>query len=358
MRLLGRRRPASPPPTSVPFASKPKLAAVRLLLCLCLWAGAGRGLAAERLPALGGDPAASSVSGLSSGASMAVQFHVAFSASLVGVGAVAGGPYACAEGNPFLALNRCMATSLGAPDPRRLLGIAAAAATFGGIDPLSNLARARVYVFGGGRDKVVTPPVVDALVRFYRLAGVPEANMLVERGIPAGHAFITEGPAAPCAATRAPFINDCDYDQAGTLLRHIYGALEPPSASPREALATFDQAEFLPRPRVHGLDDTGLVYVPAACRSGAGCRVHVAFHGCEQGREAIGDRYATRTGYNRWADDNRLVVLYPQAVRTLGNPNGCWDWFAYDDPAYHTKSGRQMAAVKRMLDRLLQPTAR
>ena len=333
-----------------------RVAAAALVLSLA-WAGAGRATA-ERLPALGGDPAASSVSGLSSGAYMAAQFHVAFSADLVGVGAVAGGPYACAEGNVVLALQRCMDTRLGAPDPRRLLGIAATAAAFGAVDPLPGLARARVYVFGGGRDETVTPPVVDALVRFYQLAGVPEANLLVERGIAAGHAFITEGPAAPCAATREPFINDCDYDQAGAILRHLYGALQPPSASPRGVLAPFDQAEFLRRPRAHGLDDTGFVYVPAACRDSAGCRVHVAFHGCRQGRESIGDTYATRTGYNRWADTNRLVVLYPQAVRTPTNPWGCWDWFAHDDPAYHTKAGRQMAAVKRMLDRLLQPAPR
>ena len=340
-----------------PSTRPPKLAAA-LLLPLLVWAGTGRGTAAERLPALGGDPAASSVSGLSSGAYMAVQFHIAFSAGLIGVGAVAGGPYACAEGSAVLALGRCTDTGLGVPDPRRLLGIAAVAAARGDIDPLANLNRARVYVFGGRRDGVVTPPVVDALVRFYRLVGVPDANLLVERRIASGHAFITQGPAAPCAATEAPFINDCDYDQAGAILRHIYGALEPPSASPRGTLARFDQAEFLRRPRAHGLDETGLIYVPATCQNGAGCRVHVAFHGCLQGRELIGDQYATRTGYNRWADDNRFVVLYPQAVRTPWNPRGCWDWFAYDDPAYFTKSGRQMAAVKGMLDRLLQPAAR
>lgn len=346
-------------PVPTPAAARPATFVAALLFLVFVWAGAGRGaVAAERLPALGGDPAASSVSGLSSGAYMAVQFHVAFSADVIGVGAVAGGPYACAEGNAVLAINRCTATRLGDPDPRRLLGIAATVAASGGSDPLSHLARARVYVFGGGRDTVVEPPVVDALVRFYRLAGVPEANMLVERGIAAGHAFVTQGPATPCSTTRAPFINDCDYDQAGAILRHIYGTLEPPSASPRGGLAEFDQVEFLRRARVHGLDDMGLIYVPAACRDGAGCRVHVAFHGCQQGRELIGDQYATRTGYNRWADTNRLVILYPQAVRTLRNPYGCWDWFGYDDPAYYTKSGRQMAAVKRMLDRLLQPASR
>ena len=54
-------------------------------------------LAAEALPKLGADLAATSVSGLSSGAFMAVQIEVAHSKDIVGAGIVAGGPYACAE---------------------------------------------------------------------------------------------------------------------------------------------------------------------------------------------------------------------------------------------------------------------
>lgn len=49
------------------------------------------------------------VSGLSGGAYMAVQYHVAFSATVSGVGALAGGPYYCAINNVGLALGRCSA---------------------------------------------------------------------------------------------------------------------------------------------------------------------------------------------------------------------------------------------------------
>lgn len=38
-----------------------------------------------------------SVSGVSSGAYMAVQLHVAYSETFMGVGSIAGGPYFCAE---------------------------------------------------------------------------------------------------------------------------------------------------------------------------------------------------------------------------------------------------------------------
>ncbi|WP_218647566.1 hypothetical protein [Sphingobium lactosutens] len=44
---------------------------------------------------MGADPARISISGLSSAAFMAVQYDVAFSASTIGVGVVAGGPYNC-----------------------------------------------------------------------------------------------------------------------------------------------------------------------------------------------------------------------------------------------------------------------
>ena len=40
-----------------------------------------------------------SVSGISSGAFMAVQMGVAFSKDIVGLGAIAGGPYYCALGS-------------------------------------------------------------------------------------------------------------------------------------------------------------------------------------------------------------------------------------------------------------------
>src|SRR5262249_4610883 len=64
-------------------------------LLLVSWSGPVRAQAA--LPALGADPAATSVSGLSAGAFVASQFHIAPSRTVIGVGIVAGGPYGCAE---------------------------------------------------------------------------------------------------------------------------------------------------------------------------------------------------------------------------------------------------------------------
>lgn len=52
------------------------------------------------------------VAGLSSGAFMAVQMHVAYSATFTaGVGSFAGGPFYCAEGSIGNAFPRCMCGS-------------------------------------------------------------------------------------------------------------------------------------------------------------------------------------------------------------------------------------------------------
>ena len=69
-------------------------------LTLLLWSAAGHAQNAPQafpLPALGADPKATSVSGLSSGAFMASQFHIVHSSTVIGAAIVAGGPFACAE---------------------------------------------------------------------------------------------------------------------------------------------------------------------------------------------------------------------------------------------------------------------
>ena len=87
------------------------------------------------------------------------------------------------------------------------------------------------------------------------------------------------------------------------------------------------------------------------------CRVHVAFHGCRQGAGEIGERFVREAGYNRWAQANRLIVLYPQVRASWRpfNPRGCWDWWGYTGAAYHTREGAQIRAVQGMLERLSGP---
>ncbi len=176
------------------------------------------GLAAEALPKLGADLAATSVSGLSSGAFMAVQIEVAHSKDIVGAGIVAGGPYACAESQasrlvPFWpsavlqnaqqALYSCMKTSSGVPDPEALAKRAAELAQDGAIDPLSGLAHDNVYLFSGNEDQTVTRPVVKAAESFFKDVGVSPGNLTLVKA-EGGHAFLTEQGGAACGISEPP----------------------------------------------------------------------------------------------------------------------------------------------------------
>jgi poly(3-hydroxybutyrate) depolymerase len=327
--------------------------------------------AADRLPGLGVDITATTVSGISSGGYMAVQFHVAHSSIVTGAGVLAAGPYYCARDSMWTAYQDCMSPGSRStlPDADALAKVADGLGRAGRIDPTSNLARSRVWLFSGTQDSTVSPAIVDALRRFY-LHFVPANALVLVGDIKAGHAMVTEDAGGRCGATAPPFINDCDYDAAGKLLAHLLGELAPPRPDAKGNLVKFDQVEFAGRD-AYGISmaDTGYAYIPDACRQER-CRVHVAFHGCRQNAAAIGERFVREAGYNRWAAVNRIVILYPQTVDRDGwggalwdwsfvvNPRGCWDWWGYTGAQYHTKEGPQIRAVKAMLDRLAEPVAK
>ena len=306
------------------------------------------------LPALGADSAQTSVSGLSSGGYMASQFHLAYSASLIGAGIIAGGPFYCAQGAQKTAIANCMFNIRG-PETKPLVAEAVKQAAGGGIDPLSNLARQRVYLFHGRADFTVWQPVVASTVEFYT---APEIGVLAgairfnRDAIAAGHGFVSPDFGVDCDRSAPPFVNHCAFDQPGETLDWLYGHLAARVAEPVGEIRAFDQREFFPDHRPHALGDTGYLYLPPACAAaGAGCRLHVVFHGCRQNAGAVGDAVYAHAGYNNWADANKLILLYPQTATTAAN-NGCWDWFGYDDKAYYTKRGPQMAAVHAMIKRL------
>ncbi len=335
---------------------------------------AGSGLAvqaAEPLPRLAAGRDTVTVSGLSSGAYMTVQLQVAHSHLVRGVGVIAGGPYDCAGGSIFRALKNCMSPSRDAPPPsiddqRKRIAEAERA---GAIDPAANLKHHRVWLFSGANDKTVAPQVVDALAGFYGTQ-LPAGALRYVRHPEAGHAMISTADPKPnrCSTSRPPYINRCqDMDAAGALLAHLLGPLQPASSSPAGIVVAFDQQAFLAGKAIDAsMADEGYAYIPDACRNG-GCRVHVVFHGCGQSATAIGRRFVDGAGYNGWADNNRLIILYPQATARQGvafrswkwiyNPKGCWDWWGYTGKDYATRDAPQIRGVRAMVDRLFEPLA-
>ena len=63
----------------------------------------------------------------------------------------------------------------------------------------------------------------------------------------------------------------------------------------------------------NGLSSEGIIVeYPQTCTAKSGCRVHIALHGCEQNRDQVGMTFIEGSGFARWADTNRLVILFPQ----------------------------------------------
>jgi poly(3-hydroxybutyrate) depolymerase len=307
--------------------------------------------AAVPLPALKTDPNEVSVSGLSSGAYMAVQLHVAFSATFKrGAGVVAGGPFYCAEGSVVNATGRCMTHSSSIP-VASLVSTTNSWAASALIDPVANLGASKVYLFSGTSDNTVVQAVMNDLKTYYG-SFVPAANTVYKNTLGSGHAMITDDFGAACSTTASPYIDNCGFDLAGEMLKHLHGTLNPRNNGTLGGTFTeFDQTAFVTG---HGMAATGWVYVPQGCAAGAAgataCRVHVALHGCKQNTATVGDTFVRNTGYNRWADANSMIVLYPQT--STAATNGCWDWWGYDSANYAKKAGPQMAAIKAMVDKL------
>src|SRR6266850_1271638 len=353
------------------------------LLLVATWFGGGA-WAADPLGRFPVDPAEVSVSGISSGAFMANQLHIAHSAGIVGAGMIAGGLYGCAvdrvsEGGvsalASLAIGPCMSVPTLLRPVDFYAQLTAELAAKGWIDPPGDLVRSRVYLFTGQADKIVSPKTIELGASLYHTLGVPASHVKFrDRDLPgagAGHSWVTKNFGNSCDANAKPFINDCRYDQAEELLQTIYGPLQPPAAEPAGHIVAFDQTEFAPgkAAAANGLLDTGNLYVPKACEPGAArhCRLHVVLHGCLQSAEVLRDDFHTKIGVNEWADTNRIVVLYPQAHATTiaelpsqdassllnTNPEGCWNWWGYaGDKHFLTKHGVQLGAIWSMVQRV------
>jgi poly(3-hydroxybutyrate) depolymerase len=299
------------------------------------------------------DRARITVSGVSSGAYMAGQLHIAHASLVNGAALIAGGPYACAGGSMQTALGPCIKG--GDIDLDNLAGRIQSYADNGQIDDPVALRDDRVWIFHGASDQVVDKSVSQSAARLYTRF-VDANDVAFVDTVKVVHGMPTVSVGQPCDEMSAPFLNACDYDAAGELLQHLYGPLSAPATTATElqtiSQATWEDAQFW---------DHAYLYVPEDCQSGASCGLHVAFHGCRQSGEFVGDAYASGAGYNEWAETNRLIVLYPQ-VRSSKlaplNPLGCWDWWGYTNEEYATRKGRQITAVRAMVDLLMRSRSR
>ncbi|XP_075131997.1 poly(3-hydroxybutyrate) depolymerase-like [Leptodactylus fuscus] len=165
-----------------------------------------------------------SVSGISSGAYMANQFHVSHSGKVVGAALFAGGPFYCAIGNMVTATSACMKF----PSTISLIPLKVyteTCASTGLIDPLSNLARGRVFIFSGSKDSVLVQGVAKKLEEYYA-SYITSGAIKAVYNIAAEHGMPTDSYGGACGSLNKEYINNCNYNGAYEALNHIHVGLQ------------------------------------------------------------------------------------------------------------------------------------
>ena len=359
-----------PRPTRRPFLRTALVLSVLVISMAATGASAAsKPTVPQAAPAPGALPrlsiSANYVTGISSGGYMATQLQVAHSSRFAGAGIYSAGPYYCAQNSLAVALADCLPDYVPGQLPTYIAKTDEYAAA-GKIDPTSNLARHRTWVFHGTKDPTVAEAVSDELAAYYRHYGTP---LTYRSTVAAGHGWVSPAGPVACADTVAPFINTCSPDPLNDMLTTVLGGVRAPNTKALKGTVTEIAQDRYAAPAVLGASNpartgaeaigmgrTGYLYTPASCSTGT-CRLVVALHGCKQTAEQIGRTFVDRSFLNEYADTNGLVVLYPQARpdETFGNPNGCWDWWGYlgaADGDYATKDGPQMRTVMNMVTAL------
>lgn len=287
-----------------------------------------------------------------------MQFHLAFSQEITGAGILAGLPYSCGKGG-LSSATLCM-TLPGNVVVNNVIKEIDSQSSKGSINSTSYLNGAEVFIFHGTKDTTVNPTAATKIKDVYEHYG---AVVKTKLDIGAVHGYPTDFYGAACGSSSAgtQYINNCNYHGAYETLKHLLGEeIVAPSGSTNLAgqLIEYEQGEFITAllPSAASMDSHGYVYVPAGCADKTRqCKLHIAFHGCQQSKGTIGNIYATKTGYLEVAELNNIIVLFPQAAANMliGNPNACWDWWGYLNANYLNQDGAQMNAVHKMLRRIV-----
>ena len=292
-----------------------------------------------------------SVSGLSSGGYMAAQFHLSHADIVKGAGIIAAGPYNCARGSIATVFAECIDKAPTAY-PADLISPFTA-----NINKQNLIAESKVWLLHGTLDQRIHANVAQGLFDQYKQWLSPE-NLSFINNMPFSHVFPTEGLGGKCDVSESPYIGDCGYDAAGKMLNHLLGPLKgklsEKETNEKGQLLTFKQADLADLSDT-GMAENGFIYFPTSCNEGNACKLHVSFHGCNQSISNVDDAYAKNTGINQWAASNNLIILYPQVTKSTMmpmNPQACWDWWGYTDANYANKDGKQIQAIRTMIDSL------
>ncbi len=329
----------------------------------------------ERLPSI-------TVSGISSGAFMALQMQIVHSKDIQGAVIMAGGPAACALDRADLAVKVCM------KNPQQILEegpigkrhfdlmventLELSRSTLlvdgktlpGNIDDLKHLTGKNISLYHGSDDTVIKSEMMN-LTKTYLQKLNPDVSLRATQLPGTAHTWPTLEDGNPCLNQESPFIGKCSLDFAKEIFANFYTNLKEKSQKSREELLAhlheitiatppFSFSEMFSRMAsgtfIFGgpsISTKAYLYVPESCSSGS-CPIHVAFHGCQMSSERIGKTFVEKSGLIEWADTNQTVVYFPQ-VRDDNpkNPYGCWDWWGYTGAFYATRDGPQIKELWR-----------
>lgn len=292
------------------------------------------------------------VSGLSSGGYMAAQYHLAHAEQVSGAAIMAAGPVYCAQNSLATALGHCFNNPHSAPNMPAIEQYLLKQQHQANLATSKQLANDKVWILNGSADTTVLPKLGSLLAQQYQLF-VPATNIELITDKAFAHTWPTDrAELGSCDKSESPFLANCHYDAAGNFLAFLLGEIKPKASQTNGQLMRFNQHQ-LSDAAAQSLAQTGYVYIPQQCATGARCRLHVSFHGCKQNAEFVEQAYVTNTDLNNYADSNNLVILYPQTTTSMVNPNACWDWWGYSGEDYATREGKQIIAVNEMIDSLM-----
>lgn len=307
------------------------------------------------------------VAGISSGGFMATQLQLAYPETFPRAGVLAGGPYDCITVTG--GMKNCLyPAALSSQQLRAMVDRAVQNADNHLLGDLTHLNHGVLYALYGTEDQVVGTQIAGSVATFYRQLKTTLGSQLTDLQISEdgthdfGHTFPTYLPPLPisnprvgnnCNKSISPYLGRCGFDGAKSILAHLYPDIktgtEPDHAGGK--LSIVPVKSFAPAGGA-SIAKYFYTYTPAACLKGQPCGLLLALHGCNQNDSKIGLAFVRGVGFNRWADDYRLIVVYPQTQSTAQNFGGCWDWWGYTGSAFDTRNGPQIAWLNRLVTRL------
>jgi poly(3-hydroxybutyrate) depolymerase len=193
-------------------------------------------------------------------------------------------------------------------------------------------------------------------LRVYYESFTSSSKITYNNTTPAEHSWVTPDAIDPCYLLSPPFLNNCAIDVEKAFLTLFYGTLKSRTSQPQGTYIQFNQNAFCAGGNCASIsmDSTGWLYVPKNCALHAACKLVVALHGCLSNQQTIGTQFVKEAGINEWADNNNILVIYPQTIASVVpvNSEGCWDWWGYTNSNYAVKSSPQMTAIMNMVNQI------